>query len=272
MSTSRTWQLERDAAERYQQILTPAILGPAARALVEWSALGPGEAVLDAGCGTGAAARPAAERVGPTGRVIGIDVNTGMIDVARSLPPLEGTEIEWRVESIYDLSMPDAAIDVVLCAQTLQFLDQRAAAITEMRRVLRQDGRVALSCWCALDENPYFHALVEAVTRHIGADTAAGLMAAFGLSDPDTIRSLLNDAGLRNVEIDMIDMNLELPPLKDFVPRHISATPMATGFNTATERARRAVIDDVIRSVSGYMRGASARIPFRTHLARGVRP
>lgn len=57
MATSRQWQLAHEAAERYEHILVPAILGPFAQALVKWSALQPDEVVVDIGCGTGAAAR-----------------------------------------------------------------------------------------------------------------------------------------------------------------------------------------------------------------------
>jgi ubiquinone/menaquinone biosynthesis C-methylase UbiE len=55
MSTSKEWQLERESAERYERVVVPSILGPFARALVEHSDLQGGEAVLDIGCGTGAA-------------------------------------------------------------------------------------------------------------------------------------------------------------------------------------------------------------------------
>ena len=79
MAISTEWQLAREAAQRYEQILVPAILGPAARALVDWSALKGDETVLDVGSGTGAAARYAAELVGSSGRVIGSDVDAGMI-------------------------------------------------------------------------------------------------------------------------------------------------------------------------------------------------
>ena len=116
MATSTQWQMAREGAMRYEQILVPAILGPAARALVDWSAVQSGETVLDVGCGTGVAARYAAEQAGPSGRVIGIDVNAGMIDVAKSLPPVQGAAIEWHEKSAYQLPLAEQAVDVALCA------------------------------------------------------------------------------------------------------------------------------------------------------------
>ena len=95
MATSKQWQLARDAAERYERILVPAILGPAARSLVEWANLRDGERVADIGCGTGAATRLAAEKVGASGRVAGVDVNAGVINVAQSVAPVRGAAIEW---------------------------------------------------------------------------------------------------------------------------------------------------------------------------------
>jgi hypothetical protein len=59
MATSTQWQLIRDAAERYERIAMPAILGPFAQLLVEWANLPLGAFVLDVGCGTAAAARSA---------------------------------------------------------------------------------------------------------------------------------------------------------------------------------------------------------------------
>lgn len=139
-TTSPRWQLTRDAAERYEQILVPTLLGPAARALVEFAALKEGKAALDVGCGTGAAARCAAEKVGPAGRVVGVDVNAGMIDVARSLPPVPGATLEWQVKTAYELPFGEAEFTVVLCAQTLQFLEDRPRALAGMFRVLRPGG------------------------------------------------------------------------------------------------------------------------------------
>src|SRR5690606_28593622 len=121
--------------------------------------------------------------------------------------------------------------DVALCAQTLQFLENRPRALAEMHRVLTPGGRVVLSLWSDIRESPYFDALVSAVMKHIGAEVAAGLGAAFNLADPETIRALLTHAGFKGVTTTVERLDLELPELRDFVPRHVSATPMVSGFD-----------------------------------------
>lgn len=271
MATSTQWQLARDAAERYERILVPAILGPAARALVEWSHLRAGERVVDIGCGTGAATRLAAQQVGSSGRVAGVDVNAGMIDVARSAAPVQGAVIEWLESSAYQLPFTDGEFDAALCAQTLQFLEDRPRAVAEMHRVLTPGGRVVLSVWCDIHDSPYFHALVQAVAKHIGADTAAGLRAAFGLADSETIRALLTGAGFTNVTATVTQLQLELPKPQDFVPQHVRATPMSTGFAAASDEARRAVVHDVAEQLVPYDTGHGIRVPFGTQLVMGIR-
>lgn len=145
MTTSKQWQLAHESAERYETILTPAILGPLARALVDVASLLPDQSVLDVGCGTGAAARHAATAVGESARVIAVDVNAAMIAVARSLPPVSGAQIDYRQADASRLPLDDETVDLVLCAQTLQFLPQKRASLREMRRVLKSGGRIALS-------------------------------------------------------------------------------------------------------------------------------
>jgi SAM-dependent methyltransferase len=271
METSKQWQLARDAAERYEQILVPAILGPAARALVEWSGLRDGERVVDIGCGTGAAARLAAEKVGSSGRVAGVDVNAGMIDVAKSAAPVRGAVIDWLENSAYQLPFTEGEFDVALCAQTLQFLEDRPRALAEIHRILAPGGRVAVSLWCDIRRSPYFHVLVEAVTKHIGAETATGLRAAFGLSDSKVILTLLTGAGFRDVKASVKELHLELPKPEDFVPQHVSATPMSTGFVAASEEARRAVVHEVSEELAAYRTGQGIRVPFATHLVMGIK-
>jgi SAM-dependent methyltransferase len=87
MPPPEQWQLSGNAAELYERYVVPYILGPWAPGLVERVALQPGERVLDVACGTGVVARHAAQQVGSAGHVTGLDLNPGMLAVARALPP-----------------------------------------------------------------------------------------------------------------------------------------------------------------------------------------
>ena len=121
----------------------------------------PIERVLDVGCGTGIVARLVRERCGPATRITGIDLNPDMIAVARSIAP----EIAWHQGDALQLPFPDATFDLVLCQQGLQFFRDRAAAAREMRRVLSDGGRVALSTWRPMAENPLFCELHRLATE-----------------------------------------------------------------------------------------------------------
>ena len=87
-------------------------------------------------------ARLAAERVGTTGTVAGIDVNPNMLAVARSMAAESGAAIRWYETSAESIPLPADAFDVVFCQLGLQFIADKSAALREMRRVLVPDGRV----------------------------------------------------------------------------------------------------------------------------------
>jgi ubiquinone/menaquinone biosynthesis C-methylase UbiE len=271
MATSTQWQLAHDAAERYEKILVPTILGPAAKALVEQSDLKHGDTVVDVGCGTGAAARFAAEQVGSSGRVIGIDINASMLEVANSLSPVVGVELEWRQDNAEALSLADHTVDAALCAQTLQFLTNRPATLLEMYRVLKPSGYIGISLWSDLSQNPYFDTLIASISQHISPDTAAGLKAAFSLTKASEIHRLLQDTGFTHIEMSIYQLDLALPHLQDFVPKHISATPMAAGFNAASLDAQQSAIQTVEEQLAPYRTSNGVRVPFSTYIVKASR-
>src|ERR1700756_658329 len=94
MAQHEAWQVGGSAAELYQRYLVPAIASLWAADLIDRAAPRPGERVLDVACGTGVVSRLAAARMG-SGRVGGLDINAGMLAVARSLIPSAGPSIEW---------------------------------------------------------------------------------------------------------------------------------------------------------------------------------
>jgi ubiquinone/menaquinone biosynthesis C-methylase UbiE len=141
------WQLPGGAAVLYQRHLVPAVTASWAADLVERVGLRRGERVLDVACGTGVVARAAAGRAGRTGHVAGIDINAGMLAVARSVPAGPGAGISWFEGSILGLPFRAGSYDVVLCQLGLQFFPDRPAALAEMRRVLVTGGRLGLNVY-----------------------------------------------------------------------------------------------------------------------------
>src|ERR1044071_8993676 len=165
------WQLQGGAAELYQRHLVPAITALWAADLVGRAGLRPGQRVLDVACGTGVVARAAAGQVGRAGRVAGLDINPGMLAVARSLPDGPGPGIGWLQASALALPFPDAAYDVVLCQLGLQFFPDRRAALAEIRRVLVPGGRIGLNVYGPSSRNPAPGAPACALYRPPGAGT-----------------------------------------------------------------------------------------------------
>src|SRR6266702_1414730 len=121
-----------NAPENYERYFVPVIGTPFARALLEVADLGHGERVLDVACGTGVVTRLAAEHVGSEGAVAGLDLNPGMIAVARTAVP--DPSIAWYEGNAESIPLPDGSFDALLCSLGLQFVSDKDAAVREMHR------------------------------------------------------------------------------------------------------------------------------------------
>lgn len=212
------------AALNYQRYFVPAIGRPSAMGLLEAAALRPGERVLDVACGTGVVTRLAAEAVAPGGRVTGLDINSGMLEVARSSTP-EGTTIEWVEAPAESMPLPDDAFDVVLCGMGLQFFPDREAGLREMRRVLADAGRAVLNL--PGPTPPVFQVFERSLARHVGPEAAGFASMVFSLHDPDEIRELVERAGFGSVRVDSRVGSLRVAPPKDFLWQYVHSTPLA---------------------------------------------
>lgn len=142
MTEHEDWQVSGDAAEVYEQCFVPALFGPWAAHVADAARVASRDRVLDVGCGTGVLARAAADRVTAADQVTGLDRNEGMLAVARRLRP----QIDWRQGDATALPFADANYDVVMSQFALMYFPDRIAALKEMVRVLRPEGRLALAC------------------------------------------------------------------------------------------------------------------------------
>jgi ubiquinone/menaquinone biosynthesis C-methylase UbiE len=158
-------------AEIYEREMVPAIFARWAPDTIELAQVRTGQRVLDVACGTGVVTRLLADRVGPSGRVVGLDLSPVMLAAARAR--VRNANVEWREASAQSIPLPDGAFDAVVCQQGLQFFPDKAMALAEMRRVLVPGGRLALAVWRSVEHAPAFQALEQALAHRIGSEKAA---------------------------------------------------------------------------------------------------
>jgi len=256
-------------AENYQRHLVPAIFAPWAEDVVGLGAPQPGERVLDVACGPGVVARLAARRAG-AGQVTGLDINPGMVEVARSLP--SELAISWQEGSALQMPFPDQAFDVVLCQQGVQFFPDRPAGLREMRRVLVPGGRMVVAVWGPIEQSPGFAVLAAALERHVGPAAAAAARSPFSLADTQELHDLLTDAGLRTVEVHLRKKMLRFPPPAEFVAQYVWGSPIAAALGDADPVVLEPVAQQAAEALASSVSDQVLSFPIENHLVHAVRP
>jgi ubiquinone/menaquinone biosynthesis C-methylase UbiE len=138
------------------------------RRMLDELGLGAGQTVLDLGCGPGTDLAALAEAVTATGRVIGVDHDRAMADIARERNA-EMPGVEVRLGDIHDLPLPDHSADRARTDRVLQHVADPLRALGEIRRVLRPGGRLVMGepDWDSLAIDHPDDDLARAYTRHV---------------------------------------------------------------------------------------------------------
>lgn len=163
--------------------------------LVEAAGIEPGERVLDVATGRGAALFPAAERVGQRGEAIGIDLSEEMVRIAGEEADKRGLSVRVQVMDAEQLDFPDASFDRALCGFGVMFFPRLDLALSEIYRVLKPGGRLAISTWRVSQGDD-----LSVVLGLLGfADLSEDPALVFG--DPETVERPLLAAGFTSVEM-----------------------------------------------------------------------
>lgn len=190
--SGREWVAYEDAFEGQLAPITPLLLDAAA--------LGHGDAVLDVGCGFGTTLLAAAAAVGPSGRVVGVDVSQPMLARAGQRAAEAGAANVELVEGDAQVHPLGGEFDAVISRFGVMFFDDSRAAFANLRAALRPGGRVACAVWQGLDRNPWARVPLDALATVVDVPpvdpTAPGM---FALADPGRTTEILAAGGLRSI-------------------------------------------------------------------------
>jgi arsenite methyltransferase len=184
-----------------------ANLGLGCGAPLEHLDLAPGETVLDLGSGAGIDALIAARRVGPAGRVIGVDMTPEMLSAARRNAEAAGAaQVEFREGRLENLPLDDASVDAVTSNCVINLVPDKSEVFAEIARVLRPGGRLVVSDIVLDGELP--KAIVANVLAYVGCVA--------GAERREVYFRMLADAGLGEIEVlkdvDFLEMTEKTSP------------------------------------------------------------
>ncbi len=209
-------------------------------------------------------------RVGASGRVVGVDVNASMLDIAKSVAAER--EIEWIEADVGAIPLRDDSFDIAYCQQGLQFFSDKVGALREIKRLLRSGGSCLVVVARSLDRNPLMQSQTAALAKHIGADAAAGIRAVCGLANGDDIGGLFASAGFTEIDWDGADLTLTCPDGRAFVKNGILSTLVAGMIANWSDDARGALVDDILDGFGDYFDGRSLSFPHVSSVVYGKKP
>lgn len=223
MEAKTSGQVNRSAAEIYEDFFLPALFQEWAPRIADAADIRAGQSVLDVACGTGVLLRVCAERIKPGGRATGLDRNDGMLAVAKRKYP----EASWRTGMAEALPFEDASFDRIVSQFGLMFFEDRAQALKEMWRALRPGGRLAVAVWASLADTPGYAAMTAVLRRLFGAEIARELESPYVLGNRDELLTLFEASEVPEVTIETLEGSARFRSIEDWVHTDIKGWTLA---------------------------------------------
>jgi SAM-dependent methyltransferase len=211
------WEAMAAGWERWRAQLAEA-LTPVRGWLIRELAPRPGETVLELGAGVGDTGFETAAIVGKGGRLISSDFSADMVDVARR----HGTElglqnVDYRVIDAEQIALDANSVDGVLCQSTYMLVADPAAALAATRRVLRPEGRLALSVWGAPERNPWASiGAMNLVERGHMPPPEPGAPGVCSMASEERTRGLLAGADFTTVRTEEVPMRFAFRDVDEY--------------------------------------------------------
>jgi enediyne biosynthesis protein CalE5 len=191
--------------------------------LVELAEIKPGHRVLDIATGIGEPALTAARRVRPNGQVIGTDISSEMVAIARE----RAKEFGLDAIAIFEDSdaetypYPSSLFDAVISRWGLMFLPNLIPTLQKIRDSLVPDGVLSAAVWSVPDKAPVLMLAFRTAAQKTGLPPpAAGGPGPFKLADTVTLENSLKEGGFRNIKIETLNLRFRFNSANDFVDFH----------------------------------------------------
>jgi SAM-dependent methyltransferase len=250
------WTTNQDRLDRTLAPVTGPLLAFAAPLL--------GSTVIDVGCGCGATTIEFARAVGPSGRVIGIDLSARMLALAAErLRRFDNTTC--LLGDAAELSLHHLGADLIVSRFGVMFFGNPLAAFTNLRAGLAPGGRLRFACWRPINENPWLqiplHAVYEHARRLPKPDPEEP--GPFAFADTARVTRVLTAAGFTAPTFTPLNLQMDIAAggtLEDAVNQASAMGPAKRALADQPDEIRAAASESIRRALTPYASAAGVRL------------
>ncbi|MDH5379666.1 MAG: methyltransferase domain-containing protein [Cyclobacteriaceae bacterium] len=176
----------------------------------------PGNRILDLASGAGSQTLIAAERVSPEGHVVANDISQTMLNHVIQNAKSKGIKnVSTLLGAVQELDIEPDSFDSAICRFALMLFANPGIALSNVRQVLKPNGKMGVIVFSTPEENPFFVKPMQILLRNAGKTPPSGAPGLFSLGVPEILEKLFTESGFVNVEINKQNIHFKLPPAEE---------------------------------------------------------
>jgi SAM-dependent methyltransferase len=241
------------------------MLAPVSDILIDRARPKAGERIIDVGCGCGATTSALAQRAGPTGHVLGIDVSAPMLARARQIAPA-GLPIEFELADATVYPFEPQNFDLLASRFGVMFFAEPVLSFANMRRALRPSGRLAFACWREPRDNPWLMLPLQTVYKHVPKLPQLGPEdpGPFAFASEQRVTRILGEAGFFKIAMEPCNLSLDVAigrGLDAAVETALEIGPASRALEEQPSELRAAAKASVREALAPFAKGETVPLP-----------
>jgi ubiquinone/menaquinone biosynthesis C-methylase UbiE len=237
------------------------LLAPVSDILIDRAKARTGERIIDAGCGCGATAIAFAQKVGPTGHVLGIDISAPMLARARQIAPA-GLPVDFVLADATVYRFDQSSFDLLVSRFGVMFFAEPAVFFANLRGALRPSGRLAFACWREPRDNPWLMMPLQAVYKHAPKLPQLGPEdpGPFAFASEARVNRILSEAGFAGIKMERCNLSLDVAigrGLEAAVETALEIGPASRALAEQPPDVVAAATDSIREALTPFVRGKS---------------